>query len=67
MQGRSILFTFFVLCILLFCTNCKTEETNGNFLSDPYNTPDEVVRAYVDAILADDCEKAELLVVPDRR
>jgi hypothetical protein len=67
MKGRSILITFFVFCILLFCTNCKTKANNGNVLIDPYNTPDEVVRAYIDAILADECVLAESLVVPDRR
>lgn len=67
MQGRSFLIAFFVFFALLFCTSCENKENHGSRLSVPYSSADEVVRAYVDAILADDCVIAEALVVPDRR
>ncbi len=45
----------------------KLEKIMENLQGGPYSKMDEVVRAYVDAILANDCERAESLVVPDRR
>jgi len=67
MLGRIGLFYLCVLCIPLLCTSCETGENHGSYQSGPHNKPDEVVRAYVDAILTDDCKRAESLVVPDRR
>ena len=67
MLGRIGLFKLCVLCIPLLCTSCKTGGNHGSHQSGPHSKPDEVVRAYVNAILTDDCDRAESLVVPDRR
>ena len=67
MQGRIVRFYLYALCIPLLCASCEVGENHGNLQGGPYSKPDEVVRAYVDAILANDCERAESLVVPDRR
>ena len=67
MQGRIAFFYLYAVCIPLLCTCCVTGGNHGSLQSVPYSKPDEVVRAFVDAILADDCERAESFVVPDRR
>ena len=51
------------IAILLVIIGLACGVTGGISQDDP----EAVVRAYVDAILADDCEKAESLIAPDRR
>ena len=46
---------------------CAPLNIEGNLFGGPHSKPEEVVRAYVDAIVADDCKTAEALVSPKRR
>lgn len=57
----------YVLCLVLLWTRCAPLYSQGYIIGGPHSKPEEVVRAYVEAILADDCETAEALVSPGRR
>jgi hypothetical protein len=58
---------FYVLCWAILWTGCMLLDFEGNLNRAPHNEPEEVVRAYVEAIIADDCKTAEALVSPERR
>ena len=46
---------------------CIPLNIEGSINRGSHSKPEEVVRAYVDAIVADDCKTAEALVSPERR
>jgi hypothetical protein len=55
------------MCFSLLWTGCVAQESQEFSRVGPHSEPEEVVRAYIEAILADDCQTAESLVAPSRR
>ena len=57
----------YVLCLTLLWTGCVSTGSLEYYQGGAHSKPEEVVRAYIEAIIADDCETAESLVAPARR
>jgi hypothetical protein len=54
-------------CVLLLLCGCTALGSQRSFHVRSHSKPEEVVRAYIEAILADDCVAATSLVAPERR
>jgi hypothetical protein len=54
--------TFFIILLATLLTSCS-----GGGVGGPQSSPEAVVQAYFEALVADDCDKAISYVVPHRR